>query len=104
MTPPHDRLVSPVVSGLTKLERVNKYYDLDLTRMKSPPQRIHVSATMNLKDYLEFQNREIERHKWIESEKAGKDLGKDAVIDWILKYADVFSDNYIRERKTATEE
>ncbi len=48
---------------------------------------------MDLKEYLEIQSREIERHKWIESEKAGKDLGMDAVIDWILKYAAAFSDH-----------
>jgi hypothetical protein len=48
---------------------------------------------MDLKEYLEIQRREIERHKWIESEKAGRDLGMDAAIDWILKYADVFSDS-----------
>jgi len=48
---------------------------------------------MELKEYLEIQRREIERHKWIESEKAGRDLGMDAAIDWILKYADIFSDN-----------
>ncbi len=49
---------------------------------------------MDLQHYLEIQRAEIERHKWIESEKAGKDLGNDAVIEWILKYADIFSDNY----------
>jgi hypothetical protein len=48
---------------------------------------------MDIKEYLKIQSREIERHKWIESEKAGKDLGMDAAIDWILKYAAVFSDN-----------
>ncbi len=47
---------------------------------------------MDIKEYLELQRREIDRHKWIESEKAGRDLGTDAVIDWILKYADIFSD------------
>lgn len=55
---------------------------------------------MDLKEYLDIQTREIERHKWIESEKAGRDLGLEAVIDWILKYADVFSDHFIRERCT----
>jgi hypothetical protein len=49
---------------------------------------------MDLKQYLEIQGREIERHKWIESEKAGRDLGMDAAIDWILKYADIFSDEF----------
>lgn len=54
---------------------------------------MHAGVEMDLKEYLEIQRREIERHKWIESEKAGRDLGMDAAIDWILKYADVFSDN-----------
>ncbi len=49
---------------------------------------------MDIKEYLKLQTLEIERHKWIESEKAGKDLGMDAVIDWILRYADVFSDDF----------
>lgn len=30
---------------------------------------------------------EIERHKWLESEKAGHDVGFEfAMIDWTLKY------------------
>ncbi len=49
---------------------------------------------MDVKRYLDSQNKEIERYKWIESEKAGRDLGHKAVIDWILKYADQFSDDY----------
>jgi len=36
---------------------------------------------------LEEQRAEIERHKWIESEKAGHDLGRDAVMDWIKNNA-----------------
>ena len=72
--------------------------------MASNRQRLDVGTTMNLKEYLEFQDREIERHKWIESEKAGRDLGKDAAIDWILKYADVFCDNYLRDMKAVPEE
>ncbi|MEI7450383.1 MAG: hypothetical protein WCJ75_12245 [Desulfomonile sp.] len=55
---------------------------------------------MDLKEYLEIQSREIERHKWIESEKAGRDLGTDAAIDWILKYADIFSDQLSRQSES----
>jgi hypothetical protein len=55
---------------------------------------------MDTKEYLQIQAQEIERHKWIESEKAGRDLGMEAVIDWILKYADLFSDNFTRERES----
>jgi hypothetical protein len=53
---------------------------------------------MDLKEYLDSQTREIERHKWIESEKAGRDLGLEAVIDWIMKYAADFSDHFVQER------
>jgi hypothetical protein len=34
------------------------------------------------------QMEEILKHKWIESEKVGHDLGPEAVADWIDKYAD----------------
>ncbi|MBT3482929.1 MAG: DUF4032 domain-containing protein [Opitutales bacterium] len=43
------------------------------------------SSTM----YQEFlaEREEILRHKWLESEKAGKDVGFDrALIDWIRKH------------------
>jgi hypothetical protein len=39
--------------------------------------------------YREFQaeREEILRHKWIESEKAGRDIGFDrALTDWIVKH------------------
>ena len=34
------------------------------------------------------QMEEILKHKWIESEKAGRDIGSAAAADWIRKYAD----------------
>ena len=36
---------------------------------------------------LEEQWREIMKHKWIQSEKAGRDLGTQAIMDWIKTYA-----------------
>lgn len=39
--------------------------------------------------YKEFlaEREEILRHKWIESEKSGQDIGFErALLDWILKY------------------
>lgn len=36
---------------------------------------------------LEQQRHEIERHKWLESEKAQCDMGKAAALDWITKHA-----------------
>jgi len=39
--------------------------------------------------YLNFldMKREIEKHKWIESEKINRDIGfEDALVDWIIKH------------------
>ena len=42
---------------------------------------------MDLDEYLKVQAGEIERHKWIESEKAGGDIGFErALTDWIVKH------------------
>jgi len=44
-------------------------------------------------DDVEILRKEVEeilRHKWIESEKAGYDLGDKAVWDWVTKYAHEF--------------
>jgi len=35
----------------------------------------------------EEQIRQMNIHKWLESEKSGRDLGEDAVLDWIEKHA-----------------
>ena len=36
---------------------------------------------------LERQRHEIEQHKWLESEKAQRDLGREAALDWIRCHA-----------------
>jgi hypothetical protein len=39
--------------------------------------------------YYQRELNEILKHKWIESEKKGKDIGfEKALMDWILKYRD----------------
>ena len=54
--------------------------------------RDSLSASELLKNsslYREFQaeREEILRHKWIESEKAGRDIGfEKALTDWIIKH------------------
>ena len=45
---------------------------------------------MTLHDYVHLQIEEINRHKWIESQKAGYDLGDRAVFDWVEKHAAQF--------------
>lgn len=42
---------------------------------------------MTFQDFLRMQRAEIRRHRWIESEKAGRDLGVEAEIDWAMKHA-----------------
>ncbi len=35
---------------------------------------------------------EMQKHRWIESEKAGKDLGVSAEMDWLKKYGCMFQE------------
>jgi len=41
---------------------------------------------MLAESFLPHAREEIERHKWIESEKARKDLGQSAVEDWLRRF------------------
>ncbi len=58
--------------------------------MKDAPQsNENASLLKNSVLYKEFlaEREEILRHKWIESEKAGHDIGfEKALLDWIVKY------------------
>lgn len=50
---------------------------------------------------LAEQRAEIERHKWIESEKAGRDVGRDAVLDWIRNNAAAWRHWYEMQEENA---
>ena len=53
--------------------------------------------------YKEFlaERAEILKHKWIESEKAGKDIGFErALLDWIVKHRSNWRDRRIKEART----
>lgn len=54
------------------------------------PQKLEgIDLVKNSVLYKEFlaEREEILRHKWIESEKAGHDIGFErALLDWIVKY------------------
>ena len=53
--------------------------------------------------YKEFlaEREEILKHKWIESEKAGKDIGfEKALLDWIVKHRSNWRDRRIKEART----
>ena len=53
--------------------------------------------------YKEFlaERAEILRHKWIESEKAGRDIGfEKALLDWIVKHRSNWRDRRRKEART----
>ena len=53
--------------------------------------------------YKEFlaEREEILKHKWIESEKAGTDIGfEKALLDWILKHRSIWREKRMKEAKT----
>ncbi len=57
------------------------------TDTKAPPSGNDLLTNSSL--YREFQaeREEILRHKWIESEKAGRDIGFErALTDWIVRH------------------
>jgi hypothetical protein len=46
---------------------------------------------------------EIGRHRWIESEKAGMDIGFDrAAEDWLNRFSDSWIRSNLNQKKTAT--
>jgi hypothetical protein len=52
--------------------------------------------------YREFlaEREEILKHKWIESEKAGTDIGfEKALLDWILKHRSNWREKRMKEAK-----
>jgi hypothetical protein len=44
-----------------------------------------------LRAYLIVQREEMDRHKWIESEKANRDLQAPSLADWVRRYSMNFS-------------
>ena len=52
--------------------------------------------------YKEFlaEREEILKHKWIESEKAGKDIGfEKALLDWIVKHRSQWREKRMKEAR-----
>ena len=53
----------------------------------------NITSTLLYKEFLAERD-EIFRHKWIESEKAGYDIGFDrALMEWILKHRTTWRDH-----------
>ncbi|NDG71366.1 MAG: hypothetical protein EBY32_08700 [Proteobacteria bacterium] len=73
----------------------------------NPPHTESSDLVTNSVLYKEFlaERDEILRHKWIESEKIGRDIGfEKALLDWILKYRSNWRSNRaksLRDQNTA---
>ena len=62
----------------------------------NPPTTEAPDLVKNSVLYKEFlaERDEILRHKWIESEKIGRDIGfEKALLDWIIKYRGAWRSN-----------
>ncbi len=76
--------------------------------MKENPQmpsseKDHFQFVKNSVLYKEFlaERAEILKHKWIESEKAGRDIGfEKALLDWIVKHRSNWQDRRRKEART----
>ena len=63
----------------------------------------HSQFVKNSVLYKEFlaERAEILKHKWIESEKAGKDIGFErALLDWIMKHRSNWRERRRKEART----
>lgn len=68
-----------------------------------PPKEDATELVKNSVLYKEFlaEREEILRHKWIESEKAGYDIGFErALLDWIVKYRSAWRERRQRAAKS----
>ena len=67
-----------------------------------PPEADHTQFVKESALYKEFlaERAEILKHKWIESEKAGSDIGfEKALLDWIVKHRSSWRERRMRENK-----
>lgn len=70
--------------------------------LMSSPQTEPTPFVQNSVLYKEFlaEREEILKHKWIESEKAGTDIGFErALLDWILKHRATWRERRLKEAR-----
>ena len=69
-------------------------------RASSEDQPQFVKNSVLYKEFL-AEREEILKHKWIESEKAGKDIGFErALLDWIVKHRSNWRERRRKEART----
>ena len=68
--------------------------------MAEPEKSQFVKNSVLYKEFL-AEREEILKHKWIESEKAGKDIGfEKALLDWIVKHRSNWRAKRMKEART----
>ncbi len=73
--------------------------DSDEMTAAQPEQSAFVKNSVLYKEFL-AEREEILKHKWIESEKAGTDIGFErALLDWIVKHRSSWRDKRSKEAK-----
>lgn len=73
----------------------------DMTAAEGAPAQF-VKNSVLYKEFL-AEREEILKHKWIESEKAGTDIGfEKALLDWIVKYRSSWRNKRMKETKAET--
>lgn len=69
-------------------------------RVSAEDQPQFVKNSVLYKEFL-AEREEILKHKWIESEKAGKDIGFErALLDWIVKHRSNWRERRRKEART----
>ena len=74
-------------------------------REVAPPADDRSQFVKNSVLYKEFlaEREEILKHKWIESEKAGTDIGfEKALLDWIVKHRSNWREKRMKEARAET--
>jgi hypothetical protein len=80
---------------IIKLVEQDKFDSLFVIMMIECPDEVRVDQELSENSFKNLQQRRPEivlkiqdmlDHKWIESEKAKRDLGGAALVDWILKF------------------
>ena len=82
-----DILPDDVDSIRKEIEMYKGKCDYDTRKKKV----VYHSSKDAMDAYMNLQAQHMEKHKWIESEKAHHDLGEAALLDWSRKYAAEFS-------------
>jgi len=74
----------------------------EMTAVAQGEQSQFVKNSVLYKEFL-AEREEILKHKWIESEKAGADIGFErALLDWIVKYRSSWRNKRMKEAKAET--